>query len=44
MLLTQPQRKTSNGQRAVLVVLTLAFTAFIHAALLGLIVLSSLLK
>ncbi len=44
MLLTQPQRKTPNGKRAVLVVLTLGLTVFIHAGLLALIVLSSLLK
>jgi TonB family protein len=44
MLLNGPQRKVASGKRAALVLLTIALTAAIHAALLGLIVVSSLLK
>ena len=44
MLLTQPQRKAPNGKRAVLVLLTLSLTVVIHAGLVAMIVLTSLLK
>ncbi len=44
MLLTQHQRKAPNGKRAALVLLTLSLTVFIHAGLVAMIVLTSLLK
>ena len=44
MLLTKPQRPAPSGKRAALLVLAFGMTLFVHAALVGLIVLSSLVK
>ena len=44
MLSPRPQRQASSGSRAALILLAFALTLLVHAALVGLIVVSSLLK
>lgn len=44
MLVPRPQRPSPTGRRVAIVVLTLALTALVHAGLLALVVLSSLLR
>lgn len=44
MLSPPPQRPANHGRRAALLLLALALTLFVHAGLVGLIVLSSLVK